>query len=205
MVNVLGDLTQAPRWREALEGRSHWDEIFSGFQATVDWPGAFFYHELTEACPDAKVLLSVRSAESWERSMTETIWGLFYGDTMMRDLSQARSRVDQQWADYMDMMREMWEKSGLLATDGQEPGRMGEAMERHNEEVKQTVPADRLLVWSPGDGWGPLCEFLEVPVPDEPLPKVNDSAMFATRIVDAALAVLNEWREKGSEVVGSAR
>ena len=28
-----------------------------------------------------------------------------------------------------------------------------------------TVPAERLLVWDPKEGWEPLCEFLEVPVP----------------------------------------
>ena len=42
---------------------------------------------------------------------------------------------------------------------------MGAAFERFNQEVQQTIPSDRLLVWSPGDGWEPLCEFLELPVP----------------------------------------
>ena len=26
------------------------------------------------------------------------------------------------------------------------------------------------------EGWGPLCEFLDVPVPDEPFPYLNDTA-----------------------------
>ncbi len=41
------------------------------------------------------------------------------------------------------------------------------------------VPADRLLVWSPKEGWEPLCAFLELPVPDAPFPHVNDSESFA--------------------------
>jgi hypothetical protein len=45
-------------------------------------------------------------------------------------------------------------------------------------------------------GWEPLCEFLEVPVPQAPIPHVNDSAMFAGRIVDGSLAVLNAWHAK---------
>lgn len=45
-----------------------------------------------------------------------------------------------------------------------------------NEEVVRSVPADRLLVFEAKDGWGPLCRFLGVPVPDAPYPRVNDTA-----------------------------
>ena len=43
------------------------------------------------------------------------------------------------------------------------------------ERVKKTVPKDRLLVFSVKEGWEPLCKFLDVPVPDEPFPRVNDT------------------------------
>ena len=36
------------------------------------------------------------------------------------------------------------------------------ASSRWNQEVIDTVPSERLLVWYPTDGWEPLCEFLEV-------------------------------------------
>lgn len=42
------------------------------------------------------------------------------------------------------------------------------AYHRNNEKVRDTIPADRLLVFSPADGWAPLCRFLEVPVPAGP-------------------------------------
>ena len=45
----------------------------------------------------------------------------------------------------------------------------------HNEEVKRTIPADRLLVYEVKEGWDPLCKFLGVPVPAEPFPKINTS------------------------------
>jgi hypothetical protein len=35
------------------------------------------------------------------------------------------------------------------------------------------VPAEKLLVHRSSDGWEPLCEFLGVPVPAEPYPRVN--------------------------------
>jgi hypothetical protein len=40
-----------------------------------------------------------------------------------------------------------------------------------------------LLVYEVGEGWGPLCSFLGVPVPeDTPFPRLNDSAEFQARI-----------------------
>jgi hypothetical protein len=34
--------------------------------------------------------------------------------------------------------------------------------------VKQQIPAERLLAHALGDGWGPFCTHLGVPVPDIP-------------------------------------
>jgi len=50
-------------------------------------------------------------------------------------------------------------------------------------------------VWHPEDGWEPLCAFLEVPVPDEPLPNVNDTRMFRDGIVAAALQAIQAWHD----------
>ena len=44
------------------------------------------------------------------------------------------------------------------------------------EEVKRTVPQEKLLVFSVKEGWGPLCKFLNVPIPDGPFPNTNDTA-----------------------------
>lgn len=196
MVDVLSDLGRAPQWESVLDGQADWEEIFAGYNSTVDWPGSFFYRELVDVYPDAKVLLSVRSGESWARSMVETISGLLYGDTLMHDLSSARGRVDPGWANYIAMMKRMWHESGLLP-EGKECDEeiLSRAMERYNAEVQDAV--DGVLVWSPADGWEPICELLELDVPDVPFPCVNDSAMFADRIVVGALdAVSARQREQ---------
>jgi hypothetical protein len=201
MVNVLSDLDATPTWRAAFEGETNWDEIFGAFQATVDWPGSFHYKALVEAYPDAKVLLSVRDAESWDRSMRDTIWGLFYADILIRHLSDARCLVDPAWRDYIELMKEMWQRSGLIP-DGENTSSatMQAAYDRFNEEVQETVPADRLLVWKPSDGWGPLCAFLEVPVPEAPLPRVNDTTTFADRIIDGSIQAIQAWRAQEAPV-----
>ncbi len=199
MVTVLSNLSLADQWQaEFIEGSGHFDEIFDGYRATVDWPGSFFYRELCDFYPDAKVLLSTRDGASWEQSMTNTIWGVLYGDTLIQDLSSAWSRVDPAWDSYIQLMKNMWEKSGLMSAGDDAPGSMARAMERYNAEVIATVPPERLLVWSAGDGFGPLCEFLELPVPDAPFPHVNDSKMFAERIVASSLASLTTWHAEES-------
>jgi hypothetical protein len=58
-----------------------------------------------------------------------------------------------------------------------------DVFKNHNEVVRREVPADRLLVFDIGDGWKPLCDFLEVPVPAEPFPKLNSRSKF-TELVD---------------------
>ena len=200
MVNVLTDLPQTERWRQALNGDVALTEIFQGFEATVDWPGAFFYRDLLDLYPDAKVLLSVRSGESWARSMHDTIWGVIYGDRLLRHLSDAWRVVDPDWDGYLNLMAEMWRRSGLIEdarTTGEE---MAAAMERYAQEVQDTVPAERLLVWSVVDGWEPLCEFLELPVPEAEFPRVNDSAQFGDRIIDGAIDSIQRHRRAGAAV-----
>ena len=152
---------------------------------------------MVDAYPDAKVLLSVRDGDSWARSMRETIWGILYDDSLIRDVSNARAKLDPKWGAYIDLMKEMWERSGLMPGGIETtPEAMAEAMERFNEEVTQSVPPDRLLVWSVTDGWEPLCEFLEAPVPEMPFPHLNDSREFKERLIDMSLLALQEWRTR---------
>jgi hypothetical protein len=49
-------------------------------------------------------------------------------------------------------------------------------------DVIATVPADRLLVYNLGDGWGPLCAHLGVPVPEEDYPNRNNKKEFFDRL-----------------------
>jgi hypothetical protein len=50
---------------------------------------------------------------------------------------------------------------------------------RANATVARELASEgRALVFSAGDGWKPLCDFLGVEVPDEPYPKSNARADF---------------------------
>ena len=56
------------------------------------------------------------------------------------------------------------------------------------QEVKNTVPSDKLLVFEVKEGWGPLCKFLEVPVPNIPFPNTNDTAQMKKRLRGVKIA-----------------
>jgi Sulfotransferase domain len=199
MVNVLADLPLARPWARALEGQPDWEEIFGEHQSTVDWPGSYFYRELADAYPEAKIVLSTRDPEAWEKSMRDTIWDVIYGESTMAHISKARRLIDGDWRGYTDLMASMWAASGMFTEGELAPGQLAAAIARHHDQVQRDIPADRLLVWSVTEGWEPLCEFLGVDAPDAPFPRLNDSQMFIDRVVDASLAVLQAWRAQQHE------
>ena len=95
------------------------------------------------------------------------------------------------------MMRSMLE---VADNSGARKLQMIEQMHAHNEAVKRVVPSERLLVWEVDEGWGPLCEFLGVAVPDTPLPHANEREAFVERVVAGALDALGSWRERSLSV-----
>jgi hypothetical protein len=201
MRDVLMDMDRGLTLWEAVAGSSpDWETIFAGAQSTCDWPGARYYKELLDYYPDSRVVLSVRSPDSWVRSMRDTIWAIYFGDSVMHHLCEARAALDPLWKRFMELMTVMtWQDpNGALAPPEAtfDDAGLAAAMERWNDRVKADVPADRLLVWEPREGWDPLCEFLEVSVPDEPLPSVNDTAAFKEGIIGGAIGVVNAWWDK---------
>ena len=52
MSTVIAEPYRIRQWLEIGEGRGPgWDEVFTGFQAAVDWPAAAYWRELAEHYP----------------------------------------------------------------------------------------------------------------------------------------------------------
>jgi Sulfotransferase domain len=182
---LLAHPEHAPLWSTAQRREPvDWDSLFVGYQAAVDWPASAFYQELLRHYPDAKVILTVRDSERWYESARQTIyyarrvffsWAIVFVPRIRRFI---RMVDDVVWVGFFQ--RRFADKDHALA-----------AFHRHNEEVRRTVPPDRLLVYEVGQGWGPLCEFLGVPVPlDKPFPRLNDTAWFRSQIGKVAALIL---------------
>ena len=166
MIEVIGNGdAQVPLWNAALNGQPDFEAIYSGYGAAVDWPTAAFWQELAVAYPDAKVILSSRSAESWYNSISETILA-----TVWDEASWPPPAVE-----WFRMVSKVLERS--LGTARDRDGIIA-AFEAHEAAVKAAIPAGRLLVHSAKEGWAPLCAFLGVPVPDAPYPRTNSKEEF---------------------------
>jgi hypothetical protein len=168
MLEILGDPTQIPAWIDAIEGRPvDWSAMLARYRAIVDWPGSSFWPELFAAYPDAVVLLSVRDPEGWYRSAANTIVLTF-------------EHMPPEVAPWMEAVRKLLRDRFSDRFD--DPTAMMDAFVRHNDAVRAAVPADRLLEWSLGDGWEPICERLGLPLPAEPFPVTNTTDAFREMI-----------------------
>lgn len=154
---------QIPLWTAAIAGeRVDWTELMDGFVAQVDWPGASFWPELTATFPDALVVLSVRPPEEWYQSASGTIFQAMRLEGKWR--ATLLELLGDRFCDRLD------DKEAMI-----------DAYQRHNAAVRQAIAPDRLLEWTPADGWGTLADFLGVPVPDEPFPCTNTTSEFRQR------------------------
>ena len=61
-----------------------------------------------------------------------------------------------------------------------------EVYNRNIENVHSVVPAERLLVHNLGDGWEPLCRWLDLPLPDVDYPKGNTTQDFVRNLNDSS-------------------
>jgi hypothetical protein len=149
-----------PLWTPIVRGQEPaWEEVFEGYVAQVDFPGAAFWPEISAAFPDALVVLSTRPAGCWYNSAVSTIFRLTE-DPIFSDIWRERFGFERYDARFSD------------------PEAMIAAYERHNAKVRSSVPPRRFLEWTPADGWAPICNRLGTPVPNEPFPWVNTSAEF---------------------------
>jgi len=168
---------QLVHWQAAARGElPDWDAAFAGWGAAVDWPSAAFWKETTAHFPEARVIHSTRSPESWHRSVLSTILPAMEG-YREREPGPARDRLEM--AHRLIVGRVF---GGRMA----DPGHAMAVFRSHEAEVLATIPAERLLVYEVGAGWEPLCAFLGVPVPDAPFPQTNSTADFRTKAATSA-------------------
>jgi hypothetical protein len=161
-------LPQAPgQWSRAADGLPvDWDEVFEGFNSTVDWPSAEFYKPLADHYPDAKVILTVRDPQGWYESTQATIFNF-----------DNHADASPEWTEMVQKVIGRKFSGDLRTRD-----HCIDVYNRHNDEVRRTIPAERLLEYTPGQGWEPLCAFLGVPAPEQPYPKVNTTEEFVGRV-----------------------
>ncbi|CAF1462875.1 unnamed protein product [Adineta steineri] len=182
-------------WIDAYEGKlTDYDLIFKDgkqlkndpYIATCDWPSTAIWEQLMEKYPDAKVILTMRDAEGWYKSMRNTVYRVPTEFSNSYFLPGAFRRM-------INMHTKLvW--AGTFQNRFEDKDYAINVYNQHNERVKKLVPKEKLLVLdvTKGEGrWKELCEFLEVEEPSEniPFPRVND-----TKEMEEKLKKLNRIR-----------
>jgi hypothetical protein len=178
MEEVIKHPAEVSTWEAAARGETiDWPRFLANWGAAVDFPAALYYRELMAAFPEAKVILTLRDPGSWYESMRQTIHPA---------MTRFPNRVVAPRLPFMGAPARVIRGTSLkreLLDRFADREHVIDMFNQWNEEVKRVVPADRLLVFEVKDGWEPLCEFLRVPVPDVPFPRVNDTAVFRKRVL----------------------
>lgn len=171
-------------WRKVANspaGSPHdWNAAYANYDATVDNPGCCVWRELMQAYPDAKVILTLhpRGPEAWYDSTIDTI---YFTETMWQ--FKVLELLTPFGRKFGDMSRKLiWGRTlkGVMDDKAKAVARY----EAYVDEVKAAVPADKLLVYTVDEGWGPLCAFLDVPRPAGAFPNLNDRAAIKKIIAD---------------------
>ena len=161
MSEVIANEEQKRLWRALANGAApDWNALFAGYASCMDWPSAHYWRQLIAVYPDARVILTWRSPESWWQSFEKTIAAA---------ISQSQ---DQESLGICLISKQVF--------DGKAHDRATAIAlyEANVAAVMATVPPQRLLVHNLGDGWETLCAHLHVPVPDQPYPNRNNTKEF---------------------------
>ena len=171
MKEVFERPTSIPLWHKTAFGEEiEWNDIFIGYESGVDWPLCHFWETLSHRYPEAKILLTVRPADEWYTSMTNTVFSHIAG-------MEPEGDAQKIWKEMVDKIVRSDTFDNLI----DDRAHCEAVFNRHTTYVKETAPADRLIVYDVGSGWEPLCTALDVPVPDDPFPKTNTTAEFQKR------------------------
>ena len=172
MEEVLKNPGHLKHWAEIMGGgQADWESLFRGYQSAADWPAAAYYQDLMTVYPEAKIILTVRDPESWHKSVMNTIYragrGFFGRFTRIFP-------VVHQFLNAIEKV--IW--VGIFHNKLEDKVHTVEVFNKHIEEVKRTVPKERLLIFEAKHGWEPLCMFLDVPVPaNKPYPHRNKGSI----------------------------
>ena len=141
-----------------------WNAIYNGYGACLDFPSCNYYKELMKEYPDAKVILTIRDADSWMKS-----WNALNREVLNSITFKFFSKIPGT----SFYIQKRIHNEAILGPKGMFKGLKSEKdikneFTKWNQSVIDYVPKDRLLVYEIKDGWKPLCNFLDMPIPDIP-------------------------------------
>lgn len=171
----------AAKWLATSRGQTiDWERLFDGYRATTYLPPGLDISGLLTRYPDIRFILTIRDPERWYRSTRDTLYEYnrltWYRVLVLRGLGLIKPRLEAVYEIWRLQQETLWNNTFHGRFHDKEFAIS--VYEGRIEEIKRTVPSERLLVYAIKEGWEPLCRFLEVPEPDTAFPRLNDSDSF---------------------------
>jgi Sulfotransferase domain len=160
-----------------------------GYVAVTDAPSNMYVEVLMELYPDAKIVVTTRDVDKWWKSIEPVVQKAdkqTYTNLLLFWVPGLRH-----WAEYVDLCRygrygELYYLNGEL-----DPGPY--CYTRHYDYLERVVPKEKLHYYDIKSGWGPLCEILDLPVPDVDFPFENDAVVIQSAFKKAAFLGMGLW------------
>ncbi|TGZ69152.1 hypothetical protein CRM22_003884 [Opisthorchis felineus] len=151
--------------------REFWDAIYGNCCAAVDYPTCVFYKQLMEVYPEAKLILTARTPRDWLKSCRATMLSadMLKKPTFGDRLTYWRRGILHLPELHHTMFARTLGSEYRTMTDGE----LITSYSNWINDVERSVDRSRLLIFHPEAGWGPLCNFLNLPQPDITYPHLN--------------------------------
>lgn len=195
MENLFNRPELVDNWIEFFEtGKTDFDFLFKGFQSTTDFPGYLLYKELLTQYPDAKVVLNLRDPEEWYESFKRTVFTFVPQTPEQKEKLKPKMEASERFRNIAKTLGlvEVYLLKGHYKDNFLDKEKTLEIYRRFNDEIRANVPAGQLLEYQVSEGWEPLCEFLDVPVPQADFPMRNQRKQF--------IAQLTKMMESGGQL-----
>ncbi|TRX95993.1 hypothetical protein FHL15_003135 [Xylaria flabelliformis] len=183
--------------------REVWDSLLGDYQVVVDAPGCYFATELSRAYPNAKVVILNRDPEEWYISFANTVQELIKRREYLEVLETILRPCLPTQASAIIRIGNLLSKSSIgLGSYGK--GECLEFFHRYYADCRANIPVERYMDFKVQDGWTPLCEHLDLPVPrlqtvngwiHAPFPQANDTESFHSWVARIQYSILRQtWR-----------
>lgn len=209
--NPWNEIEQAAEatWPEVANGqarpkftRHDWDTLWANEYDIVTDLACPFVEQLMAAYPDAKIVVVQRDFDSWWKSYEAGVLDKLFSPSQWIFVLLTRNVLGSRAADAMLKINYGLFKATNLA---EIKSNARQTYDDYYRRIREAVPADKRLEYKMGDGWEPLCAFLNKDVPDIPFPRLNDNASREKKQRQGEITVLfNSGRKMAAASLGAA-
>ncbi len=160
-----------------------------GFVAVADAPCNMYAEILMDLYPDAKVIVTTRDERKWWQSIAPVV---------QKSEKKAYTNILffwvpglRHWAAFVDLSR--YGRYGELYYTNGELGPGPYCYARHYDYLERVVPKEKLHYYDVKTGWAPLCEILQLPIPEVDFPFENDAMVIESAFKKAAYLGMSLW------------